>query len=220
MLIDTSVTVAYKCSSCGGYIFFDVSYFDLLSKKKYHAACCCNNSRIFIFKENFRDYKLQIDCIGCGNNHTYSIKRKDIIGKDISVFSCPVTGIQQCFIGNGDLVRNKVDSLEKEMDALIDKLGYDNYFKNTRVMYDSLNRIHDIAEQGSLVCECGNGDIELSLLSDRIYMRCRKCYATAEVRAASNEDLKELFAVRHIFLTGNENYKGSDSKSFLQKTDG
>ena len=42
-------------------------------------------------------------------------------------------------------------------------------------MLDSLNLIHDIAERGNLFCECGNDDIELLLLSDRIYLRCNLC---------------------------------------------
>lgn len=217
MLINTSVTVAYMCSSCGRFEFFDVSCFELVSRKNYFAACQCSNSSIQICREGSKAYKVKIDCIGCGNIHTFTLGRKDLLSKDISVFICPLTGIQQCFIGDGDLVRSKIDSLEKELDELIDRLGYDNYFKNTRVMYDSLNHIHDIAEQGKLVCKCGNKDIELGLLSEKISMRCRKCNASADVMAASNEDLRGLLSTRQIVLGKSRNHHDCGFKRIFMK---
>jgi hypothetical protein len=219
MLIDTGVTIAYKCSSCGSYEFLDLSYFKLLGKGNYSAVCRCGNSGVYISEDSSRNYKLRTGCIGCGGMHTFNLGRKAIINKDMNIFSCPVTGIHQCFIGNGNMVRSKIDNLEEEMDALIDMLGYDSYFKNTQVMYDSLNKIHDIAEQGNLICECGNEDIELNLLSDCIHIQCKKCYIDKIVKAASNEDLRELLALPQILIGNNRDYKNAGIGRFMVESD-
>jgi len=183
--------------------------------------CHCGKSRILVAEEPSRDFKITTPCIGCGSEHIFMLRRKDILHKDINVFYCPVTGMQNCFIGKDEAVRKKVDSLEKELDELIDMFGYDNYFKNTQVMFDSLNRIHDIAEQGNLYCECGCSDIELILLSDRIDLRCKKCAASEIIYAASNEDLKDVLVRQQIQLLNNyREYDSGNANGFMRKTDG
>jgi hypothetical protein len=219
MLIDTNATVAYKCTSCGTYAYFKISIFKLLHKKQCRLTCHCKHTSITISEENSGSYKLKIGCIGCGNEHSFIISRKELIYKDTNVFSCPETGIQQCFIGKDADVRKKVDSLELEMDELIDAFGYESYFKNTQVMFDSLNKINDIAEKKDLLCECGNTDIELILLSDRIQLKCKKCYADKIIYAASNEDLRETLLKNQIFLQASyqELCTSAVIKSFLAK---
>lgn len=193
--------------------------FKLLYNKEYRFKCRCNNSSIRISIENFKDYKIKIGCIGCGNEHIYLVSRKEILNREINVFHCPETGIQQCFIGRDNDVRRKIDNLEKELDELIDKLGYDSYFKNTRVMIDSLNRVHDIAEQGNLLCECGNKDIELRLLSDKVHLKCNKCQGTLSILAASNEDLKKIENTQMILVNEYHDYNIPHTKKCYKEVD-
>jgi len=148
------------------------------------------------------DYRVKIPCIACGNEHMFVFSRRDMLNKDINVFCCPETGMQFCFIGKDETVRKRIDSLEKELDEIIDAFGYDSYFVNTQVMFDSLNKIHDIAEQGNLFCECGSDDIEVVLLSDKICLKCRRCEGNTTIYAASNEDLKDVLMRQQILLSG------------------
>ncbi len=157
-----------------------------------------------IKQEGENGFLIKTPCIGCGNEHIFFIGKKEMIFNQLNVFNCPETGMQQCFLGNDLLVRKKVDSLEAELDELMDMFGYDSYFKNTQVMLDSLNKIHDIAAQGSLFCQCGSGDIELVLLSDRILLKCSRCSSSKMVRAASNEDLKDLMQMYGILITSDD----------------
>jgi hypothetical protein len=116
------------------------------------------------------------------------------------VFNCPETGIQTCFIGRDEAVFNKVDDLEKEFDELMDTYGYESYFRNTRVMIDTLNRIHDIALCGNIICECGEADIDLVLLSDCILLRCGRCGGSKRIPAEKNSDLKDILAESQILI--------------------
>lgn len=125
------------------------------------------------------------------------------------------------FIGNDEDVRKKIDSLEREFDELINTLGYDNYFVNTQVMFDSLNIIHDIAEKGNLFCECGNNDIELLLLSDKIYLRCKRCPANKIIYASSNEHLKNNLQTKQILLMDDgQPLDAKTTKPLAKKRDG
>jgi hypothetical protein len=183
--------------------------------------CRCNGSALVITKEGPVNYKIKIPCIGCDTSHTYLLDRKGIVKTDINVLYCPKTGMQQCFIGNDLDVRKKIDNLEKEFDELINMFGYDNYFQNTQVMFDTVNILHDIAEKSNLFCECGNKDIELLLLSDKIYLRCKKCPGNKIIYAASNEHLKDNLLIKHILLL-DESKTGDkdDPEPLIKKRDG
>jgi len=218
MLIDTSKTIAYKCSSCGSFEFFNISLFSLLHLKGNNYYCRCRKSCITIKQEGESGFLIKTPCMGCGNEHIYLIGKKDMVFKELNVFNCPETGMQQCFLGKDILVRKKVDNLEEELDELIDMFGYDNYFKNTQVMLDSLNKIHDIAAQGCLFCECGSANIELVLLSDRILLKCSKCSAGKLVKAATNEDLKDLMQRHGILITSDDfEYEKKKAEKYFTK---
>ncbi len=218
MIIDTSKTIAYKCSSCGSFEFYNISLFSLLHKKEKNNYCKCRKSCITVKKEGESGFLMKTPCISCGNEHIFFISKKDMVFKELNVFNCPETGMQQCFLGKDALVRKKVDSLEEELDELIDMFGYDNYFKNTQVMLDSLNRIHDIAAQGSLFCECGSTEIELVLLSDRILLKCARCSAGKLVKAATNEDLKDLMQRHGVLVTSDDfEYDKKKAEKYIRK---
>ncbi|HHW48264.1 MAG TPA: hypothetical protein GXX14_06570 [Clostridiaceae bacterium] len=223
MLMDADITIAYKCSSCGSFKFFNVSLFELLSKKDCIFNCHCEKSGIRFKKTHGESYKMVIPCIGCGLQHTFEVTHKELLSGRIRDFTCPVTSVKQCFMGKDAVVRKKVDNLEKELDRLIDAFGYDNYFINTQVMFDLLNKIHDIAERGNLYCECGNNDIELVLLADRIYLNCKRCFASRTIFATSNEHLKNISSEQEIQLTGKLSYykqqeDATGSGSYARKT--
>lgn len=199
MLVNTAVTIAYKCPACGSFEFISATLFSLAQGERGTFSCRCGSSSVS-FHTNGRELSIKVPCFGCGEEHEYVITRKELLHKNINTLYCPDTGLPQCFTGNDKCVRNRVDSLEKEFEELIDTFGYDNYFVNSRVMLDILNRIHDLASEGNLHCECGSSDIELNLFSDRIQLQCRKCSAGKIIKAATNSDLKEVLARHQIML--------------------
>lgn len=217
MLVDTSFTVAYKCPFCGAYAFFEINLFNLIYKKQNTLNCGCGKSNIILGKESKGVYRIKLPCGSCGGKHGYTVDNKKLLGEAINIFCCPEKGIQQCFIGKDEHVREKIDHVEKELDELINRLGFDSYFENTQVMFDSLNKVHDIAEQGNLRCECGGGDIGMDLFSDRIRLKCNHCFAGRDILAASNEDLKNTLKQKCILLQGRPaNYQNTaDSKSSM-----
>ena len=169
MLVNTDVTIAYKCYCCGTYEFHNISAFRLPENgRDIHLKCRCGKYSATVCESGPACYIIYAGCMACGREHVHRISRKDMLGKSLSIFNCPETGIQHCFVGNDHDVRKKIDAIEKELDEMVDMLGYESYFKNTQVAFDSLNKIHDIAEMGNLYCICGSRDIELVLFTEKI----------------------------------------------------
>lgn len=200
MLIDMDITIAYKCFSCGTFDFTDINLFKLFRSRNLVSKCKCKAASFKINGIGRNKFELTVPCIGCGIEHTHVICKDSLISNDINVYSCPVTGIRQCFVGKDEVVREYIDRLEKEMDSMIDGLGYDNYFENTQVMLDTLNKIHDIAEKGHLSCGCGCDKIDVSMLRRGILLRCSLCSRSKFIPAASNTDLKKTLSREKIIL--------------------
>ncbi len=200
MLIDLDITIAYKCSSCGTFDFHRVSIFNLVVHKNNMLFCKCGKAHLSFVKSDKNGYCIMVPCIGCGAEHQYTMTREALIGKNIIINSCPVTGIKNCFIGKDYFVRKFIDKLEKELDGIIDGYGYESYFENTRVMLDTLNRIHDIAEMKHLRCECGNTDITVAMFRKGIGLKCNNCYREKFIPASTNNDLKIFLQKDSIVL--------------------
>lgn len=215
MIIDTKITIAYKCPACGSFDFFHIYLFNLINKKKNIFNCKCNESHLEISKIVPRKYKLDIPCIACGDVHEHNIKMKDILN-GVTVLCCNHMDIKQCVIGEDINVRKKVDELEREFDDIIDMFGYDNYFSNAHVMMEMVNIVHDYAENGNLFCSCGSSSIELSLLADSINLEC-SCGKTKNIKAVSNEDIKNIISEGFIMLGEFNSRKGNSLKTKNKK---
>lgn len=200
MLIDTNFTIAYRCPTCGSLKYICASFFDLpIELFDKPADCCKCEIKADKMKKGF--YEIMVPCIGCGERHRVSISMREILRRGLDYFICENTGIQYCYIGKDDYVRSMVDIYDKELDGIADCLGYDNYFKNSHVMLDTLIKLHEIAEQGNLFCECGSADIDISLLSDRICLKCRNCPGEKVIYASSNKDLRDILLKKRMLLS-------------------
>lgn len=200
MLIDMDVTIAYKCFSCGAFDFINVNLFKLFFQKGIVSTCKCGDAQMEICAIGKNEYSLTVPCIGCGTVHSNRLSKEDLINNDIKIYTCPNSGIKHCFIGKDEVVREYVDNLQKELDVMMDGLGYDKYFVNTQVMMDTLNKVHDIAEQKRLICECGCNEIMVSLLRKGIFLKCSRCSGAKFISASTNNDLKKTLQRRSITL--------------------
>ncbi len=206
MLIDMDVTIAYKCFSCGTFDFTNINLFKLTLHNSIMSKCRCGAAKLAVLGICKNKFKLTVPCIGCGSEHSHILNREDIISKDITIFTCPETQIKQCFIGKDSVVREYLDKFERELDVMIDGLGYENYFVNNQVMLDTLNKIHDIAEQGQLYCECGCDDIYVTMQRKSIYLKCSQCSGNKFIPAASNNDLKKTLNQVSLLLEKKAKY--------------
>ncbi|MDK2798797.1 MAG: hypothetical protein PWP27_334 [Clostridiales bacterium] len=226
MVVNWLNTIAYKCPVCGSIEFNNISIFDFSGEKEYTVHCSCGKAFVKIITQSRQKCTISIPCIACNHMHAYTVNFKALWTKRIINFKCTKTNIELCFIGDDDIVRQKVDQYEMQMDKLMNDIGYDDYFKNSTVMLDTIDKIHDIAEKGNLFCECGNHDIDLQIFGDRVELICTKCRSYEMIKACTNQDLKHTFKRNSIILchdrydmVGGNNYMRYDGFKAQKRID-
>lgn len=200
MIINRRKLLSYRCPFCGSIQYKSFSIFEFQDDKILNKLCDCRKSAINANKDKNGRFTFEVPCIACGDTHKIKITNRNLWFSSINYILCDNTNTEIAYIGEYLEVHNKIDSYEKEIDDLITKLGYNDYFFNIRIMLEVLNRIHDLAEEGSLMCECGSTDVELTLLRDRVKIGCKECSAHTFAFARSNQDLVNLYDWRHIIL--------------------
>lgn len=200
MIIDRRKLVSYRCPFCGSMRYEPFSIFDFQKKSKHVILCSCRKSALQAYSDGSRNYNFEIPCIICGSIHKVKFSSRSLWDNCINSIVCDKTNTEIAYVGEQAEVHEKVNRHEKEIDDLIDKLGFDDYFLNVRIMLDVLNRIHDLAETGGLMCECGSSKIGLSLYPDKIKLSCRKCHATMFVHAENNQDLISLCNCERLII--------------------
>lgn len=143
---------------------------------------------------------LTIPCFACNEVHTYALRDKALWSEHVSVLKCPNTKMELCFMGKDDGVRKSVDNYEMQMDILMNEIGYDDYFINNTVMLNTVDKIHDIAERGNLLCQCGSREISMEMFYDRVELICNKCFLKTTIKACTNHDLKDTLKKDSIIL--------------------
>lgn len=201
MVVNTGFVVAFKCTQCGSFKFSDISYFRLRAKGLKKLKCRCGGSFAVAAPAGKNRILITVPCIGCGEMHEYLAGINDLNRAGEMTCRCRNSGIQHCFVGSDELVRSRVDLLENELERLMDELGYERYFTNSQVMFEAVNRLHDLAEQGKLCCRCGSNNIEIVLLEDKIYLKCRSCPGKSTILAANNKDLGKMLNNKAVLLS-------------------
>lgn len=210
MIIATEFAVAMRCPSCGKLDFHSVSRFSFAGKNNHRILCDCGSSKLIIGTKNKNQYWFQIPCVLCETNHLVYYKAKQLWSSEATFFYCNDTNIELGFFGPEDKVRAVAENYEHNLESLVDELGYDDYFSNPEIMFEILNSLHDIAEEGFLYCDCGSYQIEIDILPDRIELQCKDCKTVSVVYAENEEDLDKIKSIKKIELVKN-GFKSLDS---------
>ena len=200
MIIERKKLLSYRCPSCGSIEYHQIDIFDVKDGKTLKKLCSCNKSSVSMCRDRVKNYILKVPCIACGETHIYRLHGKKLWTNGINCIVCDKTNTEIAYIGEPSVVRNRITNFDNEVDQLIEKLGYNDYFSNIRVMLEVLNKIHDLAEKKRLICECGSLDAELNLLPEGIKVSCKHCFTYRIVFARSNQDLLKFAATRDLII--------------------
>lgn len=200
MLIKQIRTITYLCPVCGLTHFEVISLFNFSGKNELTIGCKCGKSHLRISTEEYKKYSVFVPCIGCGNEHKYVLDFYHMWVKPINILNCKQNALEFCFIGNDNEVRKQLDSSEMQKDAVAATIGFEKSFKNSWVMLEAVNKIHDIAEQDNIICECGCKDISIYMLDDKIILQCTRCSGLEVINAKDNFDLKKILQKQQIIL--------------------
>lgn len=200
MLIATNAVLAMRCPECGKMEFHDLSRFAFSRGKNVEINCSCGASKMLVITKNRSIYWLHFACVICETKHVLEISGKSLWSGEVVRLACQDTGLDLGHIGPEAKVYDLSFSREHELEALVDEFMGDGYFHNSEIMYEVLNRLHEIAERGGLYCQCGNHKIEVDIFPDRLELHCNNCDSINIIYAETEEDLKVIQQVDTIEL--------------------
>ncbi|MEG2893793.1 MAG: hypothetical protein RR840_10590, partial [Clostridium sp.] len=82
MILNADGKIAVKCSECGKYNVSDFNIFNI--KDNNMLKCSCGNDLVLI-GSSVSDIILKIKCITCDTYHIFTVKRRDILEKNINI---------------------------------------------------------------------------------------------------------------------------------------
>lgn len=204
MVIPTDTILAMRCPECGKLEYKELSRFQFSGAGSVSVYCSCGAAKLIVSTKNHRDYWVQVPCVVCETKHLRSIPGKLLWSKgEVQYLLCQETGLELGYLGPEEKVKNLTGSYEEELEVLTSEFGDDDYFHNSEVMYEVLNRLHDIAETDALYCQCGNRNVEVDIFPDRLELHCRECDSVNIIYAENDEDLKVIEGIDSIELTQN-----------------
>jgi hypothetical protein len=130
--------------------------------------------------------------------HVIKIDRKRLGQPGIEKLYCPHKILELGFIGDGEAVEQTIAAHRNEIDRLIQEMESDDFVQNPQVMFEVLNKVHDIAEKGRIYCHCGQNSIEADIHPDCIELKCTHCGGRQVIPATSEEDLERVNAAEMI----------------------
>lgn len=216
MLIATNAVLAMRCPECGKMEFHSFSRFAFSRGKAVSINCSCGATKLIVNTKNHASYWLQVPCVVCETKHLREISGKILWSGEVICLSCQDTDLELGHIGPESKVSEMTSSHEQELEALVDEFGCDGYFHNSEIMYEVLNCLHEIAEQGALYCQCGNHKIEVDIFPDRLELQCKNCDSINIIYAETEEDLNVIQQVDTIELA-RHGFKCLDSLSNSDK---
>lgn len=200
MLIKQTRIITYVCPACGLTHFETISLFNFSGKSEVVVSCKCGKSQLKLVTKDYKAYNVSVPCMGCGNQHNYTLGFHEMWVKPINIMKCKQNKLEFCLVGNDNEVRKELDILEKEKDLVASNIGFEKSFSNSKVMLEAVNRVHDIAEQDNIICECGCKDISVYMLEDKIILHCTRCSGIEVIAAKDNFDLKNIMQKQQIVL--------------------
>lgn len=201
MYVPTSSIVAIRCPACGQLEFHALSLFDFAGANSNKIQCTCGRTLLNIGTKDRKKFWLHAECVMCETKHMLYFTRKQIWSKQVLELICEETGLEIGYIGPKNKVRQCVQKQDRSLAEMADELGFADYFDNPDIMYEVLDRLYQIAENGNLNCKCGNQNIEIEIFPDHLELSCDYCRSVARIMAKTDEDLQNINNSTAIMLT-------------------
>jgi hypothetical protein len=195
MVINTVSTLALYCPRCGKLHMHDISRFDLKNTAGRNLLCSCGQVQALITSVGDRQCLLDVPCVLCQTNHVICLDSSRFWHATMDKIYCIQENFELGFVGSRKLITEAMDKFKVEFEKMaldMDLDEYDDYIANPLIMFETLNKIHDIAEKGNIYCRCGSSAIGAEVLPEGIELECAQCGGHLVIQARSEQDLAHL----------------------------
>ncbi|MDH7576622.1 MAG: hypothetical protein QHH75_02125 [Bacillota bacterium] len=192
MLVSTTTALALRCPNCGKIQYRALSLFSFSAQKTVRFNCACGAPLLLISTKDRKIFYFQLECLMCEGRHILQYSLREIWSSRVISLTCEETGLEVGFLGPRDQVKKCIANQERSLREMAEDLGFADYFTNPEIMYEILDFLHKIAEEGNLSCQCGNLQLEVEIFAERVELRCSSCGALGVIDAESQEDLEAV----------------------------
>ncbi|EGO64574.1 hypothetical protein [Acetonema longum] len=194
MIIRTVSTLALYCSHCGRISMYDVSPFTSKDTARQALSCSCGQRHGYLMSTRHGQFILDLYCVLCEKHHKICITKKYTASQPRKVY-CEEKNLELGIIGDRAQIETVIEAHAREVNTATDDL-----MEDPQVMIDMLNKVHDIAEKGGVICRCGSSQIEADVISNHIVLHCQKCGSSLLLQAKSDRDVLQLESLNRIEL--------------------
>lgn len=199
MLINTNIAIAVRCDMCGRLKIHNISLFNFIKNRKIELTCECHHINATINTQDHKTYWTEISCFACQDTHVFTYNLKQFFQSNI-ISRCIETRMEIGYIGKHKDIQQLLCEHERNSYKAIDELGFYDYFDNSDIVMQSISKIRELELSDNVFCDCGFGDIEISLFPDRIELNCLNCNSVQMIYTENEEDLKNLLDKDSIIL--------------------
>ncbi len=199
MILSLNKTLGAKCPVCNENILTDFTPFEI--NYDCRAVCdVCNKSFATIKKGRNDKYLLTVECYICEESHTYEISQRALWKSDLFAFGCHTSGIDICYLGNKNKVKNALKRLDDTLDEMTSDMAGDIIPEMSDVMKEGLAIIDNIAINNRINCPCGKCELTLRLCRTGVTITCTNCGASEFVKIENQEDIRNFKLRKSIKL--------------------
>ncbi|WP_346353671.1 hypothetical protein [Azotosporobacter soli] len=198
MIIRAVTVLALHCARCGKIHFHDLSRFRLAQETGRELLCACGAQQGTLISGGPRQCLINIPCVVCQKEHVICLDGRQMWRNGTEKLYCLENNVELGFVGEREVIAAMVADYKREFERLVS--DYDDYVENPEVMFEVLNCVHDIAEAGQILCNCGGEEIGAELLPDCIQLYCERCGGQVIISAKEDRDMKYVRSLERIDL--------------------
>lgn len=198
MVEESKRTLAYICPSCRQSVAVDRSVFQLAASAN-SLPCPCGKSHLRVELMGDR-VRLTVPCLFCGEDHSVTCSSRAFLHEKALAFSCAVSGLDCCYVGEEDAVFANLRRLEEAVDKLEAEAGGKNAFLDELVMQEVLSELKEIAQRGGVSCACGSKSWRVQVNYSSIDLLCADCGAAMRIPAATASDIEDICCKNTILI--------------------
>lgn len=202
MVQDAKRSIAYLCPHCRQSIVVERDLFSLAASPT-KIKCPCGHSALEIEFLPQR-VQLRVPCLFCGREHQVSCSSHAFIKEKAMAFSCAISGLDCCYVGEQAPVYAATARLEQTADKLFreEEEEEQSPFLDEIAMHEVLSELRDIAQRDGISCSCGSHQWDFQVNYSSIDLKCRDCGAQMRIPAATADDIDSICSKMTLVIRG------------------
>lgn len=190
VLIREACSAAFYCQRCGKVHVHDIPYFTA-NRTVLRCDRCGQTQVVCERNAGGRQIVFTVGCVLCGNESRAVYSLKSLPQIRLEKIFCQYDHFELGYIGRRRLIAELLAFNQAEFEALHPQDGK-NFIEKQPILLEALNRVHEMATQGDIICPCGSGLISADIRGNSIVLSCDTCGSYYVLRAETERDLARI----------------------------